>query len=128
MKLKEMFGKAKTWTMEHKKEILIAVAGVAGGVVVYKIVGGKIFKSSSEDAVGTYVSFVGGSEMPIPEIDVGTVTELWKADDGSIDAIVNDLKLADIGKLGESLKAIEGITDESNVCAVIGFANEVAET
>lgn len=114
MKLKEMFGKAKTWTMEHKKEILIAVAGVAGGVVVYKVIGGKVFDTESD--VPSNI---------IDDVGVGALTDSWK-EAGCVNVIVNELTTDDIGKLGESLaEKLGDMVDTKDVSAVISIAESV---
>lgn len=120
MKLKEMFGKAKTWTMEHKKEILIAVAGVAGGVVVYKIVGGNILRT--DDCRVVNMNLIDG------EVGVGTLNGSWK-ENGYVNVIVNELSTDDIGKLGESLvEKLGDVVNTNDVSAVISIAESVVET
>lgn len=117
MTLKEMFGKAKTWTKEHKKEILITVATVAGGAVVFKIVGGKVFGNDSEVAT----NLIEG------EFDVGSLTDSWK-EAGCVNVIVNELTTDDMGKLGESLaEKLGDMVDTKDVSAIISIA-ENAET
>ena len=122
MKLKEMFGKAKTWTMEHKKEIAIAVCTAVGGYTIYKVVGGKIFKSDMVTLIedGVRVS----NDLPIPEIDTGVITDLWLEKEYP-HAIIEDLKLTDMGKLGENLASINQVAKDGAVSAVICMTKNV---
>lgn len=55
---------------------------------------------------------------------VGELTSLWD-EGGCTNAIVENLKYEDMGKLGEELLKIDGIAKDSGVDLVIGMAKEI---
>lgn len=56
----------------------------------------------------------------------GKVNDLWN-EAGYGNAIVQFFKIKDMGALGEDLKKIKGITDDTEVSAVLGFVGTPVE-
>ena len=56
----------------------------------------------------------------------GKVNDLWN-EGGHGNAIVQFFKVKDMGDLGEDLKKLDGITDDTEVSAVLSFINTKVE-
>lgn len=119
------------YVKNHKKEIALGALGVVGtGVLV--ALGVKGFKSAKN--VGNPVEMIGDivSDNDWMETNVvdgfttGKVTELWN-EGGYDNAIVNFFTIKDMGALGEDLKKIKGVTDDTEVSAVFSFINTNVE-
>lgn len=121
--LKEKFEKVKNFVVDHKKEIAIGVGVVVGGVVIYKIV-----KHLPKNDLVTDINWNDMTEeivdLEIPKLEVGTIDELWK-DQWGKSLILNDVTVGDMGKLGEELLKIDGITKETVVTASMGLLDKV---
>ena len=65
-------------------------------------------------------------DLEIPELDIGTITELWKeGNEDVIRMISEDLTVADLGRFGEELaETFENVTSESAVSAVISVSTK----
>lgn len=107
----------KEFVKTHKKEIAIAAATV-GGVLAFAII--RKAPKFSKDAVKIDTTQVMDTYLPKPELEFGTLTELWK-DEWGINAIVNDITIADLGKFGEQLTKIDGVENDTVVTAMMGF-------
>lgn len=121
------------YVSNHKKEILLgALCTVGAGVLIALGVKGL---SSTKD-VARPVEMVGGfaSESDwrscnvIDGFTTGKVNDLWNEGGIHGTAIVTGFKLEDMGKLGEDLKKIKGVTDETPMEAVLTFVNTKVET
>ena len=121
--MKEKLEKAKTFVKEHKRELAIG-AGVAGimmiGGVVYMITKKKPkIANISESVFHT-------KDLEKPKMDIGTLTDLWQ-EGGYINAILNDVTVADLGAVGEQFLKIDGVTNDTVVSAVISLLDKVEE-
>ena len=116
--------KIKEFANAHKKEIALTltVTAAVGGALVYAITKKK--PKLNPDAVKCVFNRI--EDLNKPEMNLGTLTELWK-EDGIINAIVNDFTIADLGRLGEELCKIESVRPDTTVTALMGFLN-VTET
>ena len=105
----------------HKKEIAVGALCVVGtGVLV--AFGVKGLRSNKID--GYLVEYI--DENVVDGFTTGKVTSLWNEGEFT-NAIVNHFTIKDMGILGEDLKKIEGITDDTTVDAIFGFANKKIE-
>lgn len=121
--LKEKMNKVKNFVVDHKKGIAIGVGVVVGGAVIYKIVkhlpkNDLVTDIDWTDMTGEIV------DLEIPKLEVGTIDELWK-DQWGKSLILNDVTVGDMGKLGEELLKIDGITKETVVTASMGLLDKV---
>lgn len=115
----------------HKKEIAIGVLGLVGtGLLV--ALGVKVSKSikvsnNPVDLIGEIVSDSDWTERNLVEgFTTGKVNDLWN-EDGYGNAIVQYFTVKDMGALGENLKLIGGIADDTEVSAVLSFINTKVE-
>lgn len=114
----------KKFAMDHKMEIALGALGVVGtGVLV--ALGVKGIRSIK--GVGNPVEMIGDiidddwmDKNVVEGFTTGKVNELWN-EGGYGNAIVQFFKIKDMGDLGEDLKKIGGITDETEVSAVLSF-------
>lgn len=115
----------------HKKEIAIGVLGLVGTGLMMAL-GVKVYKSikvsnSPVDLIGEIVSDSDWTERNLVEgFATGKVNDLWN-EDGYGNAIVQYFTVKDMGTLGENLKLIDGITDDTEVSAVLSFINTKVE-
>lgn len=118
------YWKVKKFVMDHKTEIALGALGVVGtGVLV--ALGVKGIRSIK--GVGNPVEMIGDivdddwmDKNVVEGFTTGKVNELWN-EGGYANAIVQFFKIKDMGDLGEDLKKIEGITDDTEVSAVLSF-------
>lgn len=116
----------KKFVMDHKMEIALGALGMVGtGVLV--ALGVKGIRSIKN--VGNPVEMIGDiiddnwkDKNVVEGFTTGKVNDLWN-EDGYGNAIVQFFKIKDMGDLGEDLKKIGGITDETEVSAVLSFIN-----
>lgn len=114
----------KKFAMDHKMEIALGALGMVGtGVLV--ALGVKGIRSIKN--VGNPVEMIGDiidddwmDKNVVEGFTTGKVNELWN-EGGYGNAIVQFFKIKDMGDLGEDLKKIGGITDETEVSAVLSF-------
>lgn len=97
----------------RKKELVIAAGTVtlAVGFILYAIMRKKL-----------------PVDLPIPELNVGKINELWRETQGNgeqyINAIVDELTVADLGRFGEEMMKVDGIDLDTTVSAIIGFGSK----
>ena len=105
----------KKFVNDHKTEIALSALGVVGtGVLV--ALGVKGLRSiDSWNEVNVVEGFT-----------TGKVSSLWN-EGGYGNAIVQFFKIKDMGDLGEDLKKIGGITDDTEVSAVLSFVDTKVE-
>lgn len=114
----------KKFVMGHKMEIALGALGMVGtGVLV--ALGVKGIRSIKN--VGNPVEMIGDivddnwkDKNVVEGFTTGKVNELWN-EGGYGNAIVQFFKIKDMGDLGEDLKKIGGITDDTEVSAVLSF-------
>ena len=114
------------YVRSHKKEIAIGVLGLVGtGLLV--ALGVNVSKSikvtnSPVDLIGEIVSYGNWKERNLVEgFATGKVNNLWNEGGTHACAILNGLTIKDMGALGENLKLIGGITDDTQLSAVLDF-------
>jgi hypothetical protein len=121
------------YVSNHKKEILLgALCTVGAGVLI--ALGVKSLGSTKEIAkpaeiIGDIVSDSNEwvNRNVVEGFTTGKVNDLWNEGDYGT-AIVTGFKLEDMGKLGEDLKKIKGVTDETPMEAVLTFVNTKVAT
>lgn len=114
------------YVRSHKKEIAMGALGLVGtGLLV--ALGVNISKSikvsgSPVDLIDEVVSDDDWKEHNLVEgFTTGKVNDLWNEGGTHGCAILNGLTIKDMGALGENLKLIGGITDDTQVSAVLDF-------
>ena len=114
------------YVRSHTKEIAIGALGLVGtGLLV--ALGVNVSKSikvtnSPVDLIGEIVSDGNWKERNLVEgFATGKVNNLWNEGGTHACAILNGLTIKDLGALGENLKLIGGITDETQLSAVLDF-------
>lgn len=118
------------YVKEHKKEIALGALGLVGtGLLV--AVGAKTISSIkvNENPVELIGDIVSDSldenwmdKNIVDGFTTGKVNDVWN-EGGYGNAIVQFFKIKDMGTLGEDLKKIGGITDDTEVSAVLSFVN-----
>ena len=123
------------YVKNHKKEIALGALGLIGtGLLV--ACGVEVLKASKA-ANGNPVELIGDvvsdgcddnwAERNLVEgFTTGKVNDLWN-EGGCGNAIVQFFKIKDMGALGEDLKKIGGITDDTKVSAVLTFLGQNVE-
>ncbi len=114
--------KVLTWVKEHKKAIVIA-AGVTVGTAVSVILTKKLVLNNNKIPVlfqGVLKNCKTAYDVkPIGTFETCRVVDLWKEGDW-LNSVMDDIKVSDIGKLGEDLmKNVPGITEETMLSAVL---------
>ena len=116
----------KKFVKYHKTEIILGTIGVVGTGVLIAL-GMKGIRSVKN--VGNPVEIIGDivddnwkDKNVVEGFTTGKVNDLWN-EDGYGNAIVQFFKIKDMGDLGEDLKKIGGITDDTEVSAVLSFIN-----
>lgn len=104
----------------HKKEIAIAAVATVVGSVAFVIT--RKTPKFAKETIKSVATQVMPTDIPKPELEFGTLTDLW-VDDFGVNAIVNDITIADLGKFGEQLTKIDGVENDTVVTAVMGFIN-----
>ena len=114
------------YVRSHKKEIAIGALGLVGtGLLV--ALGVNVSKSikvtnSPVDLMGEIVSDGNWKERNLVEgFATGKVNNLWNEGGTHACAILNGLTIKDMGAFGENLKLIGGITDDTQLSAVLDF-------
>ena len=110
--------KCKNFVKKHKWKIvagvsLAAVGGIVYGVSKTSVIADDIVEKVLDNNDGYYP---GWKKLDDNAVGIGTVTDLsHNLADEYVDAIVNDITVADLGKLGEGLTNVEGITEDHEV-------------
>lgn len=119
--LREKYEKVKEFVVDHKIEIAVGLCvAVGGGVVLNKIMKSTPKINGAEKVIVKMGDVRIDKNLPIPEVAVGTIDELW-VDQWGKNLILNDVTVADLGKIGEEFLKIDGVTNETEVSAVIGL-------
>ena len=114
------------YVRSHKKEIAIGALGLVGTGLLLAL-GVNVSKSikitnSPVDLIGEIVSDGNWKERNLVEgFATGKVNNLWNEGGTHACAILNGLTIKDMGALGENLKLIGGITDDTQLSAVLDF-------
>ena len=112
---------------ERRKELIIGALTVAGCVVTAL----AVQRYMSEKTIRSRVSMIvkkmteeGAKSLsqkrlhPDMASSVGIFCDVWH-DNGAAMAIVTDLKVSDMGRLGEEFLKIDGVTPESIIAATL---------
>ena len=120
-KLDEM----KTFVKEHKNEIIAGVIGV--GVTVGSIAYIMVTKKPVKIPEAVKPNFAAIEKSRIEKLNwrLGDMTDLWN-EGGHINTIINDITMADLGKLGDELIKIEGVTMETGISIIASIPGEIA--
>ena len=118
------------YVKNHKKEIAMGALGVIGSGVLIAL-GVKSFQSCK--GTGNPVEMIGDiidenwrDNNVVDGFTTGKVNDVWN-ESGFGNAIVQYFKIKDMGDLGEDLKRIKGLTDDTEVSAVLSFVNTPIE-
>ena len=116
----------------HKKEFIL------GGIAALAVVGGiayimmdirnpyKIDKKHLANVLEKAVPFK-TNDISAPWWNTGELTECW-SEAGYINLIVNDVAVAEMGKLGEELLLFDGVTPDTLISAIIGVIDDRVTT
>lgn len=120
-KLDEM----KTFVKEHKNEIIAGAIGV--GVTVCGITYIMVTKKPVKIPEAVKPNFAAIEKSRIEKLNwkLGDMTDLWN-EGGCINTIINDITMADLGKLGDELMNIEGVTKETGISIIASIPGEIA--
>jgi hypothetical protein len=122
--MKDKLQKAKDYVKEHKKEILIvsglAIIGVVAGVGL-----NKVSKNGSHDLTDV-LNTISGQEHTKPDLGVGITEDVVRYEDnGLIELWLDNLKLSDIGKLGEGItENISDVPENAKIWALMSIQEE----
>ena len=118
------------YVKNHKKEIALgALVTIGTGVLI--AVGVKSIHSiknagNAVEMIGDIIDDNWADKNVVEGFTTGKVNELWNEGDYG-NAIVQFFKIKDMGNLGEDLKKIGGITDDTEVSAVLSFVDTKVE-
>jgi hypothetical protein len=114
-------GKVKEFVKNHKKEIAI-VSGIIG-IGVAGVILGRGIQNAKLDCQNTKPGD-NYKDLNIPnDWKCGNVNVAFETNRTSNIAIAN-LKISDMGDLGDDLLKIDGFTEDSMICALIGTQKE----
>ena len=123
------------YVKNHKKVIALRALGLIGTglLVAFGVEVSKVSKAANGNPVELIGDIVSDScddnwmeENLVEGFTTGKVNYLWN-DGGCGNAIVQFFKIKDMGTLGEDLKKIGGITDDTEVSAVLSFVGQNVE-
>ena len=129
---KTFMEKGKDFVKKHKWKIVAGVGLAAVGGIIYGV--SKTSRATTADDImeklledsEDYCN--GWKKLDDDILGIGTVTDLGiNTDVKYVDAIVNDITVADIGKLGEGFMNIDGVTEDNTVSMSISVIG-VCET
>ena len=101
---------------DHKKGFTIGGIALLSGIMTI-VLGKKCFTTvSMAGATKTNRS----TDIGVPGWNLGELAMCWK-ENGFINAIIDELTVADVGKLGEELLLIDGITPKTALSMVLGM-------
>ena len=118
------------YVKNHKKEIALgALVTIGTGALI--AVGVKSIHSiknsgNTVEMIGDIIDDNWADNNVVEGFTTGKVNDLWNEGDYG-NAIVQFFKIKDMGNLGEDLKKIGGITDDTEVSAVLSFVNTKVE-
>lgn len=115
--MKEKWERTKQFVADHKAEI--AMYGItAASVIGLVIVGKKLYDMDS----GAFFETIRGKDLEKPDFNLGKIEEFWQDPGVSQKTmIINDIKVGDMGRLGEQFLKIKGVTNETDISAIIGL-------
>ena len=120
----------KEFVKNNKKEIAIGAVTLVTGTVAIAL-GVKGIRSlkvtgNPVEMVGDIIDENWQYNNVVDGFTTGMVNELWNEGNYG-NAIVQHFTIKDMGTLGEDLKKTGGITDDTEVSAVLGFINTKIE-
>ena len=118
------------YVKNHKKEIALGalVTIGTGALIAVGVKGIHSIKNAGNavEMIGDIIDDNWADKNVVEGFTTGKVNDLWN-EDGYGNAIVQFFKIKDMGNLGEDLKKIGGITDDTEVSAVLSFVNTKVE-
>lgn len=116
--------KVMEFVKTHKKELAIAGATIVLGTA-YIIVdrNGRIRRDELiKNIANQFEEFKAKEAASIAKLDwsVGKMTNLWNEGEHT-NAIVEGVRVDEMGAIGEAFKAIEGVTDDTVMDIVVGL-------
>ena len=118
------------YVKNHKKEIALgALVTIGTGALI--AIGVKNIHSiknagNAVEMIGDIIDDNWADNNVVEGFTTGKVNDLWN-EGGYGNAIVQFFKIKDMGNLGEDLKKIGGVTDDTEVSAVLSFVNTKVE-
>lgn len=112
--------KCKNFVKKHKWKIiaggsLAVIGGIAYGISKASVKADKLLEIVDVDSgYNKFDDFMEGVEL-----GVGTVDDAWRESARSMDLILNDIKVADVGKLGEGLMNIDGVNEDTDLSMML---------
>lgn len=106
----------------HKKEIAIAGVTTVGGALLLMVGCKKIKPRTMDDLLELKSDWMHTPCDAAKDVGwtLGTLTDYWH-EDGFPTAIVNDVKLSDLGALGEEFLKFEEVDKDKIVSLVVGL-------
>ena len=115
-------GKTKVteFVKNHKKEITIgAISAIGVGIAI--VFGTRVSKTMK--ITKSNASTI--ENIDIPDVwGVGTMTDLWTEGTWT-STIINNITIADLGKIGEEFQKINGVKSDTEVSAMFSMLNTV---
>ena len=113
-----MSKKVLEFVKNHKKEIIISSLAIIGGTAIFVIT-----KKKPEFMRKVVPNFQTREEELVKinslNWNCGELTDLWK--EGKVtNLIINEVKVEELGKLGNELVKLEGVTNDSTISAIVG--------
>lgn len=115
--------KVKTFIEEHKKEIIILASGTALLGVGF-VIGKKLFSTTEinivlEKAKSSLPPLTPPSNLDV-DLTIGDVTHACSYNNGTVEMMVENVSIADLGKYGEEiLEKVPGVSTDDKVWALI---------
>lgn len=119
MDMKE--NKVVNFIREHKKVITVGAVTIVGGIVAVAL--GKHVNLTT--IAGATIS-ESSKDIKVDGWDIGKLEMCWE-ESGFINAIVDDLTVADVGDLGKNLLKIDGVTPDTSLSVLLGVPNNMAK-
>lgn len=124
MNMKELKAKFKRFVKKNEKVIVLTTA-VVGGVAVY-VIGKKALKKSTKVDTSAFDSIDWAKLAEenkakfAPNWSTGELTSICGVDNfDELELIVNELKPADLGKVGDDILKCSGVTENDTVSACL---------
>ena len=109
--------KVVNFIRDHKKGFVTGAAALAGGIALIAL--GKLPRVAT--VAGATIS-KSSRDIKVDGWDIGRLSMCW-GESEYINAIVDDLTVADVGELGRSLLKIDGVTPDTGLSVLLGMPN-----
>lgn len=133
MNIKNGLEKTKEFGKKHWKELLAGCALVGAGVGCYVMCKDWKLKPTTNYLDNLEIdnaNFLADEKERIAKVgwELGKMESLWDEGDNCVMTIINDVQVSDMGKFGEELLKIEGITPESSTSMIMSAIKDVNDT